>query len=298
MSSEVKKDQPTNKRGSSGIVIGVLALSVIALGVLLYLRSEKQHELEMNKQELTIELTNLKEDLTAQMGQNDSLNMFIEAETTRLAMVIDSINAMNVDNLKKLTNYRYRLRRIKRDNAALVEKMDSTNEAYAALKAREKMIADSLTAVVDENQALAGENGELSNTVARGKQLVIASGTATPLKANGRPTKKGKKTNSVELCMTIAKNRIAEVGEQMLYIKLLAPNGKAVDAPEKNMAKVAGEMSGFNGKVKIKYQGEALEVCVKAKRATNTPVVLKPGIYTAAVMTDSYVVGTVAVELK
>ena len=41
-----------------------------------------------------------------------------------------------------------------------------------------------------------------------------------------------------------------------------------------------------------------MDVCIAANRATDAPVVLEPGIYTAAVMTDSYVLGTVAVELK
>ena len=41
-------------KGKSGLVIGLLLIGVIALGVLLYLRSEEKHTLELEKQELTI----------------------------------------------------------------------------------------------------------------------------------------------------------------------------------------------------------------------------------------------------
>ena len=123
-------------KGRSGLVIGVLAVGVLALGVLLYLRSEEKHALELDKQELTVELSGLKEDLMGQIGENDSLNSFIETETARLGLLIDSINAVNVDNKKQLTNYRYRLSSLKKQNAELVEQLDSTNEAYAALKMR------------------------------------------------------------------------------------------------------------------------------------------------------------------
>ena len=289
-------------KGRSGLIIGLLAVGVIALGVLLYLRSEEKHALELDKQELTIELSGLKEDLMGQIGENDSLNSFIEAETSRLGALIDSINAVNVDNKKQLTNYRYRLSGLKKQNAELVEKLDSTNEAYAALKLREQMVADSLNSAILANQSLSGQNSALSNTVAKGKQLVIAasSATAARITASGkeRKTKRAKKTDRVNVCITIAKNRIADSGERTLYVKLFAPNGKAVDAPEKNMAVVAGENSGYNGMAKVNFQGEAMDVCIAANRATDAPVVLEPGIYTAAVMTDSYVLGTVAVELK
>jgi len=48
----------------------------------------------------------------------------------------------------------------------------------------------------------------------------------------------------------------------------------------------------------VNYSGEAIEVCMALRRAVDSPVELAPGIYTIAVMTDSYLVGTVAVELK
>lgn len=289
-------------KGKSGLVIGLLLIGVIALGVLLYLRSEEKHTLELEKQELTIELSGLKEDLMGQIGENDSLNSFIETETARLGMLIDSINAVNVNNGKKLTNYRYRLSTLKKQNAALVEKLDSTNAAYAQLKLREQLVADSLNAAIAANQALSGQNNDLSNTVAKGKQLVIAKSTATAVRITSsgkeRKTKRAKKTDRINVCITIAKNRIAGKGERTLYVKLFAPNGKAVDAPEENMAVVVGENSGYNGVASITYQGDAAEVCIAADRATDAPVVLEPGIYTAAVMTDSYILGTVAVELK
>lgn len=289
-------------KGRSGLVIGLLAVGVLALGVLLYLRSEEKHALELDKQELTVELSGLKEDLMGQIGENDSLNSFIETETARLGLLIDSINAVNVDNKKQLTNYRYRLSSLKKQNAELVEQLDSTNEAYAALKMREQMVADSLNSAITANQALSGQNSALSNTVAKGKQLVIAASSATAARitksGKERRTKRAKKTDRVNVCITIAKNRIADSGERTLYVKLFAPNGKDVDAPENNKAVVGGVNSGYNGMAKVNFQGEAMDVCIAANRATDAPVVLEPGIYTAAIMTDSYVLGTVAVELK
>lgn len=290
------------KNGRYGILIGAMAVAVIALGVMLYLRSEENHKLDLEKQSLAMELTIMKEDLLSQVGENDSLNAFIQYETTRLSTVIDSVNSINVQNKKQLTNYRYRLSGMKKENASLVSRLDSTNTAYAILKLREQMVADSLNNSIAANQNLTGRNASLSTTVAQGKQLVIASSRLTPVRITGsgkeRSTKKAKRTDRINVCVTLAKNRIADQGERVLYVKLFAPNGKPVDAPESNKAVVGGEQSGFNGSAKITYTGDAQEICIAANRATDAPVELAPGIYTAAIMTNSYVVGTVAIELR
>ena len=289
-------------KGRFGILIGAMAVAVIALGVMLYLRSEENHKLDLEKQSLAMELTIMKEDLLSQVGENDSLNAFIQYETTRLSTVIDSINSVNVQNKKQLTNYRYRLSGMKKENASLVSRLDSTNTAYAILKLREQMVADSLNNAIAANQNLTGRNTSLTTTVAQGKQLVLASSKLTPVRITGsgkeRSTKKAKRTDRINVCVTLAKNRIADQGERVLYVKLFAPNGKPVDAPESNKAVVGGEQSGFNGSAKITYTGDAQEICIAANRATDAPIKLAPGIYTAAIMTNSYVVGTVAIELR
>jgi len=290
------------KKGRFGILVGAMAVAVIALGVMLYLRSEENHKLDLEKQSLAMELTIMKEDLLSQVGENDSLNAFIQYETTRLSTVIDSINSVNVQNKKQLTNYRYRLSGMKKENASLVSRLDSTNTAYAILKLREQMVADSLNNAIAANQNLTGRNASLITTVAQGKQLVLASSRLTPVRITGsgkeRSTKKAKRTDRINVCVTLAKNRIADQGERVLYVKLFAPNGKPVDAPESNKAVVGGEQSGFNGSAKITYTGDAQEICIAANRATDAPIKLTSGIYTAAIMTNSYVVGTVAIELR
>ena len=291
-----------NNKSKLGPVLIIMALAVIVLGVLLYLRSEEKHEIALEKQALTMELADMKEDLEAQVGQNDSLNAFVQYEMTRLGGIIDSINAVNVQNKKSLTGYRSRLGSMKRANAALVGKLDSANAAYEALRLHEQLVADSLNTAMDANTSLRDANTGLTETVAKGKQLVIATSTTEAFRIAGngkmRRTRRAKKADGITACITLAKNRIAAKGEETLYVKWIGENGKPVDAPEQNQAVVGGEQSGFNGKAVVNFQGEAIEICIDAKRAIDAPVNLAPGIYTLALMTDSYLVGTVAVELK
>jgi hypothetical protein len=183
-----------------------------------------------------------------------------------------------------------------------VAKLNAANEAYAALKLKEQMVSDSLNVALDANENLEGENSGLRTTVAKGKQLVVASSTISAVRvaSNGteRKTRRAKRSDRLNVCITLAENRIADQGDVVLYTKWIAPNGKAVDAPETNMAILANERSNFNGSTAVDYDGSAVEVCIATDRSTTSPVELEPGIYTVAIMTESYVVGTVAVELK
>lgn len=290
------------KKSSLGFIVAILAIAVAVLGVLLYLRSEEKETLESEKHELTLELAAMKDDLMAQLGENDSLNSYIQYETARLGAIIDSINLVDVQNKKLLANYRGRLSVMKRENESLVAQLDSANTAYEALKMRERMVADSLNTAMENNTRLANQNTGLRTTVEKGKQLVIASSTTQAVRLTNsdreRNTRRASRTDRVNVCVYLAQNRIADRGPVKLYVKWLDPSGKPVDAPETNLAVVGGERSGYNGMSEVDYQGEAVEVCIAADRATDAPVELEAGIYTLAIMTDSYLVGTVAIELK
>lgn len=285
-----------------GWVVALLAVAVLVLGGLLYLRSEEKNTLENEKQSLTLELDEMRADLKSQMGANDSLNGFIQYEMQRLGALIDSINTVNVDNKKQITSYRNRIAGMKEQNDVLVAQLDSMNTVYTALKLREQLVADSLNSAMDVNANLRGQNTGLRETVEKGQQLVIASSSvqAVRLANNGkeRSTRRAKRTDQLNACITLAKNRIAEQGETMLYAKWIGPDGKPVDGPEANIAIVGGERSIFNGSSTVNFTGESTEVCIAVLRAVDAPVELQPGIYTVAVLTDSYLVGTVAVELK
>lgn len=291
-------------RGSKklGWVVALLALGTMVLGGFLYLKSEELKELESEKQELTMELSEMRADLALQKGANDSLNSFIQYETQRLGSLIDSLNTVDVQNKKQITALRSRVSGMRKQNDALVAQLDSTNAAYAALKLREQMIADSLNNAMNANANLQGQNLGLRNTVEKGQRMVIASSTAQAvrLRNNGKERKVrfAKRTDQLNVCITLAKNRIVEQGETTLYAKWIGPNGKPVDGPEENLAIVGGERSNYNGSATVNFSGEPTEVCIVAGRAVDAPVELTPGIYTVAVMTDSYLVGTVAVELK
>ena len=61
-------------------------------------------------------------------------------------------------------------------------------------------------------------------------------------------------------------NRIADSGERTLYVKLFAPNGKDVDAPENNKAVVGGVNSGYNGMVKVNSKAKQW-TCVSLRQS-------------------------------
>jgi hypothetical protein len=142
----------------------------------------------------------------------------------------------------------------------------------------------------------------LNTTISEGKKLVLASGTALPVRiassGKERKTTRAKRVDRVNVCVVVAQNRIADMGGVTLYVRLTDPKGKAVDAPEMNSGVVGGEKGSYNGMARLDFQGEAAEICIAADRSDSSPIDLEPGMYTATVMTDSYTLGKVTFELK
>ena len=275
----------------------------------MFLRNTKNTALELEKQSLTIELSEMRSDLLLQMGINDSLNEVVQKEAQKLSALIDSVNFINAKSKKTLSIYQSKIAVLRSQNNRMIVQLDSANEAYTALKLREQMVSDSLERAMNTNEELASDNNNLrganrglSDKLRKGQQLVISSSVVQPMRfaSNGkdRKTRRAKRTDQLEVCIDIAANKIAEIGEVTLYAKWLDSKGKLVAGPEDNVAMVGGEYSNYNGETGFVFDGENVNVCILAKRSINSMIELSPGIYTIAVMTDSYLVGTVAVELK
>ena len=150
--------------------------------------------------------------------------------------------------------------------------------------------------------ALNQANSTLSGTVARGKQLVLATSSNEGLRitrsGRERRTKRANKVDVFRACVTLAENRIADKGQYVLYMRILGADGKPIEAPEKNIAVMNGKRMNYHGMASVDYTGAAKEVCLDGVRSTNSAVDLEGGVYTVEVYTERYKVGTTTIEFR
>ncbi|MDO7647837.1 MAG: hypothetical protein MUQ47_00045, partial [Schleiferiaceae bacterium] len=131
--------QPSDKR--QRIIAIILTAAILILGYITLKQNNQVTDLEAEKTILITQLEDYKRDLLSQTTANDSLNVFIGQETTRLNEKIEEIEALGAITTNQLRRVRGEVFSLRKQVESLTKDVDSVNTAYAALS----VVADSLS---------------------------------------------------------------------------------------------------------------------------------------------------------
>jgi len=164
--------------------------------------------------------------------------------------------------------------------------------------------------LVTENKELKAKNEELNTTVTNlgeeKKNLQSKVGIASQLKveyvkvssfkkkSSGKYVESSlaKRTNKLEICLTVMDNKIAQAGDRMVYVVIKEPTGKILAGSSKaTFNDEQGAELAATASYKVNYTGEKQNVCVNYESENR---VLVPGSYNI----DIYIDGTMVAQSK
>jgi hypothetical protein len=96
-----------------------------------------------------------------------------------------------------------------------------------------------------------------------------------------------KRTNKLEACFTIMDNKVAGSGDKMIYLRIVAPNGKVLMGFTKASLTVDGENVDATASQKIDYKGEKQDMCLSFE---NEDRILESGTYLVEVYIENTLV--------
>ena len=133
--------------------------------------------------------------------------------------------------------------------------------------AENEQMRSTVETVTSENQNLIQRQENMEQIIATGQVLQTAgiSATAIRLKSSGKQvdTDRASRTEMIKTCFTLIENRIAKKGIKNLYLKIVAPNGQVLQAPDGGgQADLGGEMQNFSIQRDIDYNNQEMDVCV------------------------------------
>ncbi len=97
-----------------------------------------------------------------------------------------------------------------------------------------------------------------------------------------------KKTNKIEVCLTVMDNKVSVPGEKMLYLRIMSPSAKPLMAHTRADFKTAeGETIDATASQKINYNGEKQNICLNYE---NDERILESGTYTIEVYIENTLV--------
>ncbi|MFE3871685.1 hypothetical protein ACFX5F_10665 [Flavobacterium sp. ZS1P70] len=222
-----------NQKSSSSLKAIIAVLAVLLVGSLVYI-FKMTSDTDVVKTELKTTLTEkesvmkdlqeLKSTYDAAISENTSMSDELTQERDKV------VNLMN--DLSKSKGDVASLAKYKTQSIALQSKMKVLMAENEGLKKQNTTLTtqrDSAVVVIGEakksNEALAGQNEELSKVVEKAAKLTVLNtrGSAYKLKSSGKEvaTDKASRADVLKISFTIAENQVAQSGTKSYYVQVI-----------------------------------------------------------------------------
>lgn len=285
---------------SKNLVIGLAVAAAIFLfaGIYAYVDGNSTAEtLTAEKAELKKDLDKMTADYDKALSENTSMTAELSAARAEVTSLNEKIDAMTAKNEEQIKYYKNRVWRLKQDNKALMQKVDSLMAANEALNADLTAANETIAAKTAENEELTLMAAGLAEKVALGSQLDVTEVSVEGVKSSStgdmKATNRYKKVEAFKVSFTIAQNLIAEAGERAAYFVVKDANGNVI-APAGSID-VDGADVAYTDEMLVNFENEGV---VAISLINVDKGVLSKGVYTVEVYFEGAKAGSAQVELR
>ena len=284
-------------------LLGLIALLVIISGVGWYL----YFDIKSQKEQTLVQLNNVsneKDEVSSQLNEllvqyddmetnNDSLNAQLSAEKERIKQVLEELKKVKSSNRWQIHKYKKELFTLREIMKSYIYQIDSLNTLNIHLQKENRTITKQSNVIKSKNKQLEEMTETLSSTVEKASILRAINIATEALKTKGKPTRRGKKTDKIKVCFTIAENAVAPKGAQFIYLQITDPSGKILSGAQ-NIIKFGEQEIAYSDKREVDYNNQDLDICIYWKKDCE----LAKGDYKVALISNGNIIGTDVFYLK
>ncbi|MCK5782664.1 MAG: hypothetical protein KAH10_08735 [Flavobacteriales bacterium] len=259
---------------------------------------ENQEYLMQQKQEIVGELARMEHQYDGVTLDNDSLNTKLLEQQERISGLRDSVDRMKAYPylLRKYKKLVETMKKEKRQLFLLADSLDRMNQILVTQRddAEQKLQEQTIM-----SEKLADQNVELAKKVEQSAVIELFNLKAEGVKVSSsgkiRPTSRARRTDKVRVCMTIGRNKLTEVGDKTIFVRIATPSNALLGSNLGNTFTVGGESMNYSAKTSIYYEQDALDVCVFVDGFGEE---FTKGVYLVAVYADDKFIGETELLLK
>lgn len=253
------------KNSSLKAVIAVLAILLVGSLVYIFKMSSDvetvQTELKSTvseKDSVMKELQELKATYDAAIGENTSMSEELIQERDKVVNLMNDIKNSKGD----VSKYKSQLSALQNNMKVLMAENESLKKENTTLTVQR----DSTIVVLGEskkyNEALAGQNEELSKTVERGAKLTVLNmkASAYKVRSSGKEivTDKASKADRLKISFTIAENQIAKSGNKTYYVQVIDSKNNVLG--DKQTETFGDQALTYSFTTNVKYENKTVNV--------------------------------------
>lgn len=306
------------------VTVGVILLAVI--GFLAYSNISKARQLEQTvtelnesedlRKELETQYNTALADLEAQKTTNQELNAMIDQQKAELEQQKNRISEL-LRNKGKLDKARVEIENLKSQASAYlaqIDKLKAENQALAGENAQLSMAKDSLNSNLQrktaENEALSSAKAQLvSEKDALVSKVNVASVikmkqiTAVGQKVKGsgkvKDENSAKGVDQIKVCFTTLDNAVAKPGVEKFFVRIINPLGETLAIEDMGSGMITNKKTGEEVRfTKVEELDFANEEAQSCIVWAPTNPSFMKGDYTVEVYNKGYLAGTSKLSLK
>ncbi len=255
-------------------------------------------------------------------GDNLELNKLIENQKAELAQQKNKISSL-IWKSKKLKEAKKEITNLKNQALAYIQKIQDLKEQNIVLTgANQRLQKDKselndklslsttqLAQKEEENDSLLTVKQKLEKDKRKllfktNKASVIRVGDISVkgylLKSNGKYSRRRKAKNIelLKVCFNMEKNEITDIGEEIFYVRLIAPDGNTVYEEKAGSGILTKSIDAtkmkYTKKYNVDYSGQEENICL----ILNKDFPLKKGRYKVEIYNKGYLAGSDSFKLK
>jgi hypothetical protein len=294
-------DQQNKTKNRTGLNILFGVLFVVLAAAIIYLYTELTGErkdaaemkvtLELQKDNLTKELTELNSSFNQLRGDNEAMNQRLEQENQK----IQDLLAIKASNAKKIQIYEKEVTSLRGVLRSYIIQVDSLNQANLKLRAENKDVKQRFDEAKTTNKALEEVNKNLQGKVEAAAVIKALSVVAEPIDNGGTVQKKIKKVQKIRVCFNLGENPVAKKGPRKIFMCIANPSQRIMVKSGTDTFTRDGNMQPYSAMREVEYEGSTLEVCIFYETA---PDEIVAGTYYIDLYIDGMAIGTTSFSIK
>ncbi len=218
-----------------------------------------------------------------QLLASDSLVTKYAAAKSKVEKLLQELNSEKKKSAQRIKQLQDEIGTLKNILRHYVTQIDSLGKENAGLRAENQQMRERnqqlSTRVANETK----RNEALSERMTLAEKLNVTGVTLTPLKKNGKTEKNVTKARQLEVTFTIPQNNSTPVGEKMIYLRIVSPEGSLLG--NGGTFSFEGGTVQCTAKKAIEYSGEEISG-IHIYWDVNTT--LTPGEYIVELFADNF----------
>ena len=237
--------------------------------------------------------------------QSDLSGLIVEYDNMKfkhdtISMQLEKANEM-MEQLKRERRWNYAkikeyqkevgtLRAVMKNYLRQIDSLNTLNQKLAKenVTIKKEVETANLRANVAEEKA-----AEYQNKIKEGSVLDARGIKIVPLNANDNEISRVKKAAALRVDFVVGANRLAQAGNQMIYLCIFSPDGYPLSPESLPTFTYQGKKKGYSACREVDYQNEDLEVSIFYKDSG-----FIPGNYKVELYMGGYLIGSAEIYVK